>query len=51
MATSCTRLAVLAGTFAMFAASAQARVLEVGEGKSYKWPSLAAAAFRDCETF
>lgn len=50
MAISCTRLAVLAGTFAVFAASAQARVLEVGEGKAYKWPSLAATAARDGDT-
>ena len=49
MATSCTRLAILAGT-ALFAANAQARMLEVGEGKAFKLPSLAAAAARDGDT-
>ncbi len=42
-----TRLAALAGLFALTAVYAQARTLEVGEGKSYKMPSLAAAAARD----
>ena len=50
MAMSSARLAVLAGTFAVLAGSAQARVLEVGDGKDYKWPSLAATAARDGDT-
>ncbi len=47
MAASQTRLAVLAGVLALAAVGAQARTLEVGEGKAYKLPSLAAAAARD----
>ncbi len=47
-----TRLATLAGIVAFAALSAlvphaHARTLEVGEGKAYKMPSLAAAAARD----
>jgi hypothetical protein len=52
MPASRTRLAVLAASLAFAAlqalsANAQARTLEVGEGKAYKMPSLAAAAARD----
>ena len=50
MATSCTRLAALTGALAILAGGAQARMLEVGEGKAYKLPSLAAAAARDGDT-
>jgi len=47
MAASKMRLAVLAGALVLAAVGAQARTLEVGEGKAYKLPSLAAAAARD----
>jgi len=42
-----TRLAALAGLLALIALNTQARTLEVGEGKAYKMPSLAAAAARN----
>jgi len=47
MPVSPTRLAVLGGLLALAALNVQARTLEVGEGKAYKMPSLAAAAARD----
>ncbi len=47
MPASRTRLTALAGLLALSAVCAQARTLEVGEGQSYKLPSLAAAAARD----
>ncbi len=47
MAASHTRLSILAGLFSLVALAAHARTLEVGEGKAYKLPSLAAAAARD----
>ncbi len=50
MAASPTRLAVLTGLFVIGALAAQARTLEVGDGKAYKLPSLAALAARDGDT-
>jgi len=50
MAASSTRLAVLTGLFVIGALAAQARTLEVGDGKAYKLPSLAALAARDGDT-
>jgi len=47
MPASPTRLAALAGLLVLTVSNAQARTLEVGEGKTYKMPSLAAAAARD----
>ena len=52
MPASRTRLAILVGSLVLAALqaltpSAQARTLEVGEGKAYKLPSLAGAAARD----
>lgn len=42
-----TRFAAIAGLLALVAVGAQAKTLEVGEGKAFKMPSLAAAAARD----
>ena len=47
MAASYARLAILAGLFGLATLGVQAKTLEVGEGKTYKLPSLAAAAARD----
>jgi nitrous oxidase accessory protein NosD len=47
MPASRTRLAALAWVLALITLNAQARTLEVGEGKTYKVPSLAAVAARD----
>ena len=49
MPATCTRLPALLGlaAFLAFAPGANARTLEVGDGKAYKLPSLAAAAARD----
>jgi hypothetical protein len=47
MPASRTRLAALVWVLALITLNAQARTLEVGEGKTYKAPSLAAVAARD----
>ena len=51
MSSSQMRLASLAGLFALAAMGLQARTLDVGEGKAYAMPSLAAAAAAQMSAF